>query len=129
MTVPPTVSSHIAETIREDHLRLAVLLDLIQDDMAAAQPVGPRLAQLRMEFERHANREEEVLARFEPETLESHRRGHDRMRILLHSVSARYDGGHDIGELLAQVVGMFTGQLMPADGVFTGPTTPSTTAR
>ena len=119
MTIPPIVSPPIAEAIREDHLRLAVLLDLIQDGLAAARPVGPRLAQLRMEFERHANREEEVLARFDPETLESHRRGHDRMRVLLHSVSARYDGGHDIGEALAQVVGMFTGQLMPADDVFT----------
>lgn len=128
MTVPPTVSPDVAETIREDHLRLAVLLDQIQDDMAAAQPVGPRLAQLRMEFERHANREEEVLARVQPETLESHRRGHDRMRILLHNVTARYDGGHDIGELLDQVVGMFTGQLMPADGVFITLAPPSATA-
>lgn len=118
MTVPPTVSLEIAESIREDHLRLAVVLDLIQDDMAAAQPVGARLAQLRMEFERHANAEEDVLARLDPEALEAHRRGHDRMRALLRTLTAQHDGGHDIGGLLAQVVELFTGQLMPADKVF-----------
>lgn len=119
MTAQPTVSPDIAEAIREDHLRLAVLLDQIQDDIAAGQPAGPRLAQLRMEFERHANRKEEVLAHFPTEAQERRRRGHDRMRALLHSLSARYEGGHDISGMLEQVVALFTGQLLPADTIFT----------
>lgn len=118
MAVPPTVSPAVADSIREDHLRLAVLLDTIQDELAAAQPVSGRLAQLRMEFEHHATHEEEVLARLYPDFLDDHRRGHDRMRALLRSLSALYDGGHDIRPMMIQVVETFTSQLMPADRVF-----------
>lgn len=118
MTIPPIPSSAIADEIREDHLRLAVLLDLIEDNLAAGQPVGARLAQLRMEFDRHAHREEEVLAQYHPALLDSHRHDHDRMRLLLAQLSASHDGGRDIGAMLDQIVGVFTSQLMPADRVF-----------
>lgn len=118
MTIPPIPLPALMDEIREDHLRLAVLLDLIQDNLAASQPVGARLAQLRMEFDRHAHREEEALATYHPTLLESHRRGHDRMRLLLTQLSAGHDGGRDIGAMLGQIVGLFTGQLMPADQVF-----------
>lgn len=125
MTAPPFASDELVEAIREDHLRLAVLLDLIEDELAAAKPVAGRLAQLRVEYDRHAIREEEALAQFLPAQLDSHRHGHDRMRALLSQLSAAHDGGRDIGELLNQVVGMFTNQLIPADAVFIAAPTPS----
>lgn len=116
----PTIATvDLAETIREDHLRLAVLLDLIEDELAAAKPLSGRLAQLRTEYDRHAIREEDALARLHPSLLESHRQRHNSMRMLLSQLSAAHDGGRDIGEMLRQVVSMFVGQLMPADRVFT----------
>lgn len=119
MSTPAATSVEIAEMIREDHLRLAVLLDLIEDDLAEAKPLAGRLAQLRSEYDRHTIREEDALARFHPTLLDSHRRGHDHMRALLWRLSTAHDGGHDIAELLRQVVGTFTTQLIPEDWVLT----------
>lgn len=116
---PAFAVEDLAETIREDHLRLAVLLDLIEDELAAAKPLSGRLAQLRTEYDRHAIREEDALARLHPGLLESHRQRHNSMRMLLIQLSAAHDGGRDISDMLRQVVGMFVGQLMPADTIFT----------
>lgn len=119
MPFPSIASENLAETIREDHLRLAVLLDMIEDELAAAKPLSGRLAQLRTEYDSHAIREEEALARLYPDLLESHRQRHNNMRVMLTQLSAAHDGGRDIGDMLRQVVGIFVGQLMPADAIFT----------
>ncbi|MGE5515642.1 MAG: hemerythrin domain-containing protein [Bacteroidota bacterium] len=123
MTPPSTAPENFAEMIREDHLRLAVLLDLIEDELAAGKPLAGRLAQLRNMFDRYAIREEEALTRSRPALLDSHRQGHEHMRALLGQLSDAHDSGGDIGGLLDQVVHMFTGRLMPADAVFTAPAT------
>lgn len=108
----------IAEMIQEDHLRLAVLLDTIEDELAANMAVGPRLAQLRIEYDRHAICEESALAEHQPGQLSDHRRGHDRMRALLGRLSDIHDSGDDIRATLDQVVGLFTADLLPADAIF-----------
>lgn len=123
MTSHPAASEDFAEMIREDHLRLAVLLDLIEDELAAGKPLAGRLAQLRNMFDRYAIREEEALAHSRPALLDSHRQGHEHMRALLGQLSDAHDSGDDISGLLDQVVRMFTGRLMPADAVFTAPMT------
>lgn len=128
MTSHPSASEDFAEMIREDHLRLAVLLDLIEDELAAGKPLAGRLAQLRNMFDRYAIREEEALTHSRPTLLDSHRQGHEQMRALLGQLSAAHDSGHDIGDLLNQVVRTFTGRLMPADAVFTAPETAPSTA-
>lgn len=119
MPHPAFASENLAEAIRESHLRLAVLLDLIEDELAAAKPLAGRLTQLRMEYDRHAIREEEALARLHPGLLENHRQSHNSMRMLLNRLSAAHDGGRDISDMLRQVVAMFVGQLMPEDTIFT----------
>lgn len=121
MSDQPPSSRSIAEMIQEDHLRLAVLLDTIDDELAAMQPLAPRLAQLRIEYDRHALCEEEALAEHHPDQLDSHRRGHDRMRALLGRLSAEHDSGGDIRATLDQVVRLFTADLLPADAVFRTP--------
>lgn len=111
---PPT----IADVVQEGHLRLAVLLDLIDDELAARRPVAPRLAQLRQEYDSHAQRQEQVLAVHRPEVLDRHRHSHDRMRALLARLGAEHDSGADIVPTLRQVVHLFTSHLMPEDAVF-----------
>ena len=106
------------EHIQEDHLRLAVLLDQIDDDLDAGLPVGGRIALLRAEFEQHSVREEAALAEIADADHVEHRRGHDRMRALLRDLAEAHDEGADIRPLLAQVLRLFTDQLLPADEVF-----------
>ncbi|MGE5477330.1 MAG: hemerythrin domain-containing protein [Bacteroidales bacterium] len=125
MTNIAPAAEEMAEMVREDHLRIAVLLDTIEDELAESKPISEKIAELRMEYDAHAIREEQALAAFHPDLLEPHRLGHDRMRALLGQLSVVHDYGGDIAPLLAQVVGMFTGQLMPADTVFTARPRPS----
>lgn len=125
MTNIAQAAEEVAEMVREDHLRIAVLLDTIEDELAESKPVSERIAQLCVEYDAHAIREELALAQFHPDLLEPHRLGHDRMRALLGQLSAADGRGGDIAPLLAQVVGMFTGLLMPADTVFTAERRPS----
>lgn len=115
MFSPSVALEDIAETIREDHLRIAVLLDTIQDELQELRPVNGALAELRAEYERHTLHEERALAQWHPALLDSHVRDHANMHALLNRLSSDHERGCDIGDLLHQVVGMFTDRLMPAD--------------
>ena len=106
------------DDIQEDHLRLAVLLDQIDDDLDSGLPVGGRIALLRAEFEHHSKREEAALAKIATADHVEHRKGHDRMRGLLQNLAETHDAKGDIRPLLAQVLRLFTDQLLPADEVF-----------
>jgi len=106
------------DAIQEDHLRLAVLLDLIDDDLDAGLPVGGRIALLTAEFEQHSRREEAALALIATADHVEHRKGHDRMRALLCELAETHDAGGNIRPLLVQVLRLFTDQLLPADEVF-----------
>ncbi|MCR6632528.1 MAG: hypothetical protein NVV74_22165 [Magnetospirillum sp.] len=108
----------VAEMVEEDHLHLAFLLDLLEDELSAGQPVAGRLAQLRRDFGRHAIRTQQVLERHRPELLEDLRLGHERMSALLLRMSAELVNGVDIQPTLDQILALFTGQLLPANKVF-----------
>ena len=111
---PDTSLDHI----QEDHLRLAVLLDQIDDDLDAGLPVGGRIALLSEEFEQHSVREEAALDEIADADHAEHRKGHDRMRALLRELAETHDAGADIRPLLVQVLRLFTDQLLPADEIF-----------
>lgn len=116
--LPPMPNTAIAEEIREDHLRLAVMLDLIGDDLADKLPVGGYIAALIQEFEHHARRKEQALSAIADGEHAEYRRGHDDMRALLHHLAQDYEAGTDIRPNLAEVLRLFTDRLMPADAVF-----------
>lgn len=120
MTHQPPLPQTVVDMVQEAHLRLAVLLDLIDDEMAVGLSVAPRLAQLRMEYDRHALGQEQVLSLHLPHLLDQHRRGHDRMRALLARMSTEYASGGDIRPIRDQVLALFTDRLMPDDLVFKG---------
>lgn len=125
--VTVTVNVTAVETVQEGRLRLAVLLDLIDDRLEVAAPVGAHLSRLRMEYERHARHQERVLAHHRPHLVDGHRRAHDHMRALLGRLGAEHACGGDIRPTLRQVVEVFAGHLFPADAVFT--TIEETTSR
>lgn len=106
------------EMIREEHLRIAVMLDFITDNWNDEQPVETPIAELRQEFNRHAAIEESVLARLAPHSLDEHRRGHESMSALLFQLEAANGDGSDIRPLLEQILTLFTQKLMPDDAVF-----------
>jgi hemerythrin len=108
----------VMDMVHEDHLRLAFLFDLIEDQLAAEISVKPVLAELLFEYERHSRREELALAQNFPDQLDGHRAGHLRMRDMLQQIVADYDRGEDIRPALERVEVEFTTQLLPADAVF-----------
>ncbi|MBC7906174.1 MAG: hypothetical protein H7Y60_05425 [Rhodospirillaceae bacterium] len=114
----PVPTDTFEDEIQEDHLRLAVLLDQIEDDLDEHLPVGGRIAQLTAEFEQHAMREERALAGIANADHAEHKGGHDRMRELLRQLAKDYDGGADIRPNLHAVLRLFTDQLLPADAIF-----------
>ncbi|MBC7951941.1 MAG: hypothetical protein H7Z12_09030 [Rhodospirillaceae bacterium] len=114
----PLPAETIEDEIQEDHLRLAVLLDQIEDDLDERLPAGGRIAQLVLEFEQHAVREEKALAGIANADHAEHRQGHDRMRALLRQLAEDYDNGADIRPNLHAVLRLFTDQLLPADAIF-----------
>ena len=118
MTHQHPLPQTVADMVQEAHLRLAVLLDLIDDEMAAGRSVVARLAQLRMEYDRHALGQEQVLSLHLPHLLDQHRRGHDRMRALLARMSTEYASGEDVRATRDQVLALFTDRLLPDDMVF-----------
>lgn len=115
---PPLPADAIEDEIQEDHLRLAVLLDQIEDDLDDHVPADDRIARLTLEFEQHAVREERALAAIANADLEGHKRGHDRMRELLHQLAVEYGHGADIRPKLHAVLRLFTDELLPADAIF-----------
>lgn len=118
----PAITAAMEESINEGHLRLAVLLDLIEDDLAADVPLDEKIAALRLEFEEQTAEEEDILARHAPASLAGHRHGHDRMKELLRRLASDYESGADIRPTIKQVLALFTQEVLPADVVFTGRT-------
>jgi hypothetical protein len=120
MTIEPQVTESVMDMVQEDHLRLAFLFNLLEDELDAGTPVAPRLAELCFEYSCHAQREERALATHCPDLLAEHRLGHQRMTALLAAISADYNRGANIRPALEQVEVLFTSQLTPADAVFQG---------
>lgn len=118
MSQQPPSSEIVVELVQEAHLRLAVLLDQIDDEMAAGLPVTLRLAQLCLEYDRHTQGQERMLDQYLPHLLEQHRNGHDLMRDLLARMRTDYALGHDIRPVRNQVLALFADRLMPDDTVF-----------
>jgi|AGTN01.3.fsa_nt_gi hypothetical protein len=106
------------EMIREEHLRLAVMIDLITDEWHDRQPVDAYIAELRLEFDQHASLEESVLAEYAPHVLEEHRYGHARMAGLLRRLAMENRIGGDIRPVLNEMQVLFTERLMPDDAIF-----------
>jgi hemerythrin len=106
------------EAIREEHLRLAVMIDLITDEWNDHQPVDAYIAELRLEFDQHSLLEETVLAERAPHVLEHHREGHLKMADLLRRLAEENSTGGDIRPVLNEMLVLFTGQLMPDDAIF-----------
>lgn len=111
-------AENLEEDIQEDHLRLAILLDQIEDDLADHVPAGERIAELMDEFEQHALLEERALDGINHADCIAHRHGHDCMRVLLQQLTLDYQAGADIRPNLAAVLRLFTDELLPADAIF-----------
>lgn len=106
------------EMIREEHLRIAVMLDTITDGWKDSQPVGAMIIDLVEEFDRHVVIEEGVLSQAAPQLLDKHRNGHDRMSVLLHRLMAANEAGANIAPVLDDILALFTTTIMPDDAVF-----------